>query len=57
MLYHAPPYYGAVLAGLALAALGATLVKLVMNPVQGLLFEGATFGAVQRSTSSRKTIY
>lgn len=57
MLYHAPPYYGAVLAGLALAALGATVVKLVINPVQGLLFEGATFGAFQRFRSLCETIH
>ncbi|GAA5869647.1 hypothetical protein JCM3774_005503 [Rhodotorula dairenensis] len=41
-IYHAPPFYAAGLGSLAVAALAASFAKLVLNPVQGLLFDGGT---------------
>lgn len=41
-IYHAPRFYVAALTSLAVAALGAAFAKLVLNPVQGLLFDGGT---------------
>ncbi|GAA6014744.1 hypothetical protein JCM8202_001646 [Rhodotorula sphaerocarpa] len=41
-IYHAPRFYGLALTILASSALGAALAKLVLNPVQGLLFDGGT---------------
>ncbi|GAA6005312.1 hypothetical protein JCM11491_002654 [Sporobolomyces phaffii] len=42
-LYHAPYFYVATLSTLAGAALASSAVRLVLNPVSGLLFDGATF--------------
>ncbi|GAA5831404.1 hypothetical protein JCM3766R1_001738 [Sporobolomyces carnicolor] len=42
-LYHAPYFYVATLSTLAGGALIASAVRLVLNPVAGLLFDGATF--------------
>ena len=41
-IYHAPRFYVTGLSSLAVAALGAAFAKLVLNPVQGLLFDGGT---------------
>ncbi|GAA5913246.1 Shr3p [Sporobolomyces salmoneus] len=42
-LYHAPPFYVATLSTLAGSALVASACRLILNPVSGLLFDGATF--------------
>ncbi|GAA5875965.1 hypothetical protein JCM1840_006234 [Sporobolomyces johnsonii] len=42
-IFHAPPFYITTLSSAAGVALVASGVKLVMNPVSGLLFDGATF--------------
>ncbi|GAA5934172.1 Shr3p [Sporobolomyces koalae] len=42
-LYHAPYFYVATLSTLAGSALAAATVRLILNPVLGLLFDGATF--------------
>jgi len=42
-LYHAPYFYVATLSSLAGLALAASSVRLLLNPVTGLLFDGATF--------------
>ncbi len=41
-IYHAPRFYATALTSLAVAALGAAFAKLILNPVQGLLFDGGT---------------
>ncbi|GAA5961401.1 hypothetical protein JCM8115_003434 [Rhodotorula mucilaginosa] len=41
-IYHAPRFYVTGLSSLAVAALGAAFAKLILNPVQGLLFDGGT---------------
>ncbi|GAA6001826.1 hypothetical protein JCM5350_005022 [Sporobolomyces pararoseus] len=42
-LYHAPKFYVATLSSLAGSALVASSIRLILNPVSGLLFDGATF--------------
>ncbi|GAA5869521.1 hypothetical protein JCM16303_000498 [Sporobolomyces ruberrimus] len=42
-LYHAPYFYVATLSTLAGSALAASAIRLILNPVSGLLFDGATF--------------
>ncbi|GAA5917315.1 hypothetical protein JCM6882_008970 [Rhodosporidiobolus microsporus] len=41
-IYHAPPFYVTGLSGAAAIALGAAALKLIINPVAGMLFDGAT---------------
>ncbi|GAA5975521.1 hypothetical protein JCM10908_005186 [Rhodotorula pacifica] len=41
-IYQAPRFYVTSLSSLAVAALGAAFAKLILNPVQGLLFDGGT---------------
>ncbi|GAA5823448.1 hypothetical protein JCM3770_006040 [Rhodotorula araucariae] len=40
--YHAPPFYAATLTAVAAATILATVTKLALSPVDGLLFDGAT---------------
>ncbi|BGP14761.1 hypothetical protein JCM10213_004300 [Rhodosporidiobolus nylandii] len=41
-IYHAPPFFVTTLTSMAGLALGAAGLKLVLNPVSGMLFDGAT---------------
>lgn len=43
--YHSPPFYAGTLTGVAGATILATIVKLALSPVEGLLFDGATLSA------------
>lgn len=54
-IYHAPRFYVTGLSSLAVAALGAAFAKLVLNPVQGLLFDGGTSREFLVLRSERKT--
>ncbi|BGP38819.1 hypothetical protein JCM10450v2_002773 [Rhodotorula kratochvilovae] len=40
--YHAPPFYAGTLTAVAGATILATVFKLILSPVEGLLFDGAT---------------
>ncbi|GAA5828312.1 hypothetical protein JCM11251_006190 [Rhodosporidiobolus azoricus] len=41
-IYHAPKFYVTTLTVAAVIALGGACLKLIMNPVTGMLFDGAT---------------
>ncbi|GAA6027894.1 hypothetical protein JCM8097_001769 [Rhodosporidiobolus ruineniae] len=50
-IYHAPPFFVTTLTSVAGIAVGAAIVKLVINPVAGMLFDGATLLLLLSATS------
>lgn len=53
--YHSPPYYAGTLSVVAAITILSTVAKLVLSPVEGLLFDGATLSALASPSLSNSS--